>query len=116
MAGKGKAKGKGGATKPGKPATKSEILNALSQATGLKRKQVADFFDKLQQLVVQHLKQNQGGVFALPGLLKFKLVHKPAQPAREGRNPFTGETMMFKAKPARTLVKAQALKQLKEMV
>ncbi|MCS6977062.1 MAG: HU family DNA-binding protein [Gemmatales bacterium] len=111
-----KAKGKTDTAKSSKPATKSEILNALSQATGLKRKQIADFFDKLHLLVVGHLKQNQGGVFALPGLLKFKLVHKPAVPAREGRNPFTGEIMMFKAKPARKLVKAQPLKQLKEMV
>jgi nucleoid DNA-binding protein len=111
-----KAKGKSDTAKSTKPATKSEIYNALSQATGLKRKQIADFFEKLQQLVAGHLKQNQGGVFALPGLLKFRLIHKPAVPAREGRNPFTGEMMMFKAKPARKVVKAQPLKKLKEMV
>jgi nucleoid DNA-binding protein len=33
-----------------------------------------------------------------------------------GRNPATGEPMMIKAKPARTVVKALALKSLKEMV
>jgi nucleoid DNA-binding protein len=117
----GKAKGKGAkkakaAVKSTKPATKSEILASISEATGLKRKQVSDFFDKLHALVANGLKTTQTGTFALPGLLKFKLVHKPAVPAREGRNPFTGEMMMFKAKPARTLVKAQPLKQLKSMV
>jgi nucleoid DNA-binding protein len=97
-----------------KPATKGEILAALSEATGLKRKQVSELFDHLGELVAKGLKQ--GGVFALPGLVKFKLVKKPAVPAREGRNPFTGEMTMFKAKPARTAVKAQALKALKDMV
>jgi hypothetical protein len=52
----------------------------------------------------------------MPGLLKIKKVHKPAVPEREGINPFTKEKMMFKAKPARNIVKITALKNLKEMV
>jgi nucleoid DNA-binding protein len=43
-------------------------------------------------------------------------VLKPKTPARQGRNPKTGEPMTIAAKPARTVVKAQALKSLKEMV
>jgi hypothetical protein len=31
-------------------------------------------------------------------------------------NPFTGEEQVFKAKPARNVVKVRALKALKEMV
>jgi nucleoid DNA-binding protein len=50
------------------------------------------------------------------GLMKVKLVHKPAVPARKGINPFTKEEVMFKAKPARNVVKVQALKTLKDMV
>jgi nucleoid DNA-binding protein len=43
-------------------------------------------------------------------------VHKPAVKARRGTNPFTGEEMMFKAKPARNVIKVGALKALKDMV
>jgi hypothetical protein len=41
---------------------------------------------------------------------------KTATLARPGRNPITGETITIAAKPKRTVVKAQALKALKEMV
>jgi nucleoid DNA-binding protein len=41
---------------------------------------------------------------------------KPATKERMGRNPATGEPMMIKAKPARTIVRVQPLKNLKEMV
>ncbi len=47
---------------------------------------------------------------------KMKVVKKPARPARKGTNPFTGEEMMFKAKPARKVVKVLPLKGLKDMV
>jgi nucleoid DNA-binding protein len=48
--------------------------------------------------------------------MKIKVINKPAVPARKGVNPFTGEEMMFKAKPARNVIKVQPLKTLKEMV
>jgi nucleoid DNA-binding protein len=48
--------------------------------------------------------------------VKIKTLNKPARKARKGVNPFTGEEMMFKAKPASTVVKVQALKALKNMV
>jgi hypothetical protein len=45
-----------------------------------------------------------------------KVVKKPATKAREGINPFTGEKMMFKAKPASKKVRVMPLKNLKNMV
>ena len=42
-------------------------------------------------------------------------IKKPATKARKGINPFTGEEAVFKAKPARTMVKVQPLKALKDM-
>ena len=48
--------------------------------------------------------------------MKIKLVRKPSQPARKGINPFTKEEVMFKAKPARNVVKVLPLKGLKDMV
>ena len=56
------------------------------------------------------------GLFTVPGLMKIRIKRKPATKARKGVNPFTGETMMFKAKPARNVVKITALKALKDMV
>jgi len=94
--------------------TKSEILAQISKDTGLAKKQVSEVFDSLGIVVKKSLKS--AGLFTLPGLLKMKVVKKPATKAREGVNPFTGEKMTFKAKPASKKVRIAALKNLKEMV
>src|SRR6266850_1722353 len=99
-----------------KAATKSEIFQKISQETSLSRKQVASVFDALGKLIKQELGKKGPGIFTVPGLLKLKRISKPATPARKGINPFTKEEMMFKAKPARNVVKALPLKSLKEMV
>jgi len=96
-----------------KPSTKSEILSHLSDKTGLKRKEVAAVFDELANVIKKDLKS--AGIFNVMGLMKIKVVHKPAQPARKGINPFTKEEVMFKAKPARNVIKVLALKSLKDM-
>jgi len=94
--------------------TKSEVLTQISQDTGLTRKQVDAVFDSLNGVMRKSLRRN--GMFTLPGLMKLKVVAKPATKAREGVNPFTGEKMMFKAKPASKKVRVLPLKSLKEMV
>jgi nucleoid DNA-binding protein len=94
--------------------TKSEILAQISKDTNLSKKQVSEVFESLGGVVKKSLKG--AGLFTLPGLLKMKVVKKPATKAREGVNPFTGEKMMFKAKPASKKVRIAALKSLKEMV
>jgi nucleoid DNA-binding protein len=99
-----------------KAATKSEVYQQLSSATNLSRKQLASVFDELANLVRKELGKKGPGMFTLPGLLKLKVVRKPATKARKGINPFTKQEVMFKAKPARNVVKAQPLKNLKEMV
>ena len=97
-----------------KAPTKSEILNEISGATGLKRKDVAGCFDALTGAVGRSLKGC--GIFTIPGLVKIRVVRRPATKEREGKNPFTGQPMIIKAKPARNVVKATALKALKSMV
>jgi nucleoid DNA-binding protein len=97
-----------------KPTTKSEILGHISDKTGLKRKEIVSVFDELGNLIKRDLKSI--GLFNVVGLMKVKVVNKPAQPARKGINPFTKEEVMFKAKPARNVVKVLALKGLKDMV
>ena len=100
----------------GKPRTKSEVYSAIAEKTDLTKKQVASVFEGLAGLIKQDLGKRGPGVLTVPGLLKLKRVIKPATKARKGINPFTGEEMMFKAKPARRAVKALPLKALKEMV
>jgi nucleoid DNA-binding protein len=104
------------ATKAGKPITKSETYQALVADTGLTRKQVASVFESLGKLIHANLGKKGPGVFALPGLVKLKVIHKPATPARKGINPFTKLEQVFKAKPARKVVKAVPFKALKDMV
>jgi nucleoid DNA-binding protein len=104
------------AKKAAKPASKSEVLKGLADDTGLTRKQVATVLDSLAELIGNGLGKKGPGVFVIPGLVKLKVVRKPAQPEREGINPFTKEKTIFKAKPARNVVKAVALKKLKQMV
>jgi nucleoid DNA-binding protein len=101
------------AKKGGAP-TKSEVLNQIAKDTELSRKQVASVFDSLSGVIKKSLRGN--GLFTMPGLLKMKVVKKPATKAREGVNPFTGEKMMFKAKPASKKVRVMPLKSLKSMV
>ncbi len=88
----------------------------IAETANVSRKQVAAFFDSLIDLIKEDLGKKGPGVFTIPGLLKIKRIHKPATPERQGINPFTKEPTTFKAKPARNVVKAQALKSLKEMV
>jgi nucleoid DNA-binding protein len=97
-------------------ATKTVMFQELSARTGLSRKQVAQVFDELGEYIKGQLSKKGPGIFVLPGLLKIKRVEKPATKARPGKNPRTGEPMMIKAKPKRTVVKPLALKGLKEMV
>jgi len=99
-----------------KPMTKTEVLNALAEGTDLSKKQVASVMDELASLIAKNIGKKGPGVFNLPGLMKIVVQHKPAVAARPGINPFTGEETVFKAKPARNVVKVRPLKALKDMV
>jgi len=99
-----------------KPLTKSQTLEHLANATGLKRKEVANILEAIVSLMEAHLSKKGPGEMNFAGILKCRLVHKPATKARQGINPFTGEPMTFAAKPARSVIKIRPLKKLKELV
>lgn len=99
-----------------RPMSKTDVLSSLATMSGLSRKQVHAVFDALIDAVAEGLSKKGPGVFVIPGLVKLRVVNKPAQPERQGINPFTKEPTVFKAKPARNVVKAGALKKLKQMV
>ena len=73
-----------------KPFTKSETYAYLAHATGLSRKQVASIFENLAGLIGKSLGKKGPGLYVVPGLMKIKVVRKPATKEREGINPFTG--------------------------
>ena len=110
------AKKKAAAKAVRKPTTKAETFTYVADKTGLTKKDVGAVFESLSTLIKRDLKRNGPGVYTVPGLMKIKVVRKPATKARKGVNPFTGEPMTFKAKPARNVVKVLALKALKDMV
>ena len=101
------------AKKGGAP-TKSEIVAQICKDSELSRKQVGAVFESLNGIIKKSLRGP--GLFTLPGLLKMKVVKKPATKAREGKNPFTGQMMIFKAKPASKKVRVLPLKSLKAFV
>ena len=96
--------------------TKSELLVSIAEETGLSKKQVSSVFGALSGAIQKSMGSRGPGKFVVPGLKKLKVVKKPATKARKGINPFTGQETVFKAKPARKVVKIQALKALKDML
>lgn len=100
----------------GKPITKSEFIKTLGDQTGLSKKEVTGFMDALTDVIKNNLGKKGPGMITLPGLVKLKVVRKPATKAKPGINPFTGEKIMIKAKPARNAVKALPVKALKDSV
>jgi nucleoid DNA-binding protein len=99
-----------------KPYTKGELQRTIAAYAGITKKQVGDVFIALEKIIANHLKKSAVGLLKLEGLMKIERIFKPAKKARKGINPFTGEEMMFKAKPAHHVIKVRALKKLKEMV
>ncbi|HTU93759.1 MAG TPA: HU family DNA-binding protein [Gemmataceae bacterium] len=99
-----------------KAMTKSSLYQEIANSTKLTRKQVSEVFDALAKLVNRELGKKGPGTFTLPGMAKLKLVRKPATKARQGINPFTKQPQMFKAKPARNVVRIRPLKALNEKV
>jgi nucleoid DNA-binding protein len=94
--------------------TKSQVVAAVAAKTDLSKKQVSAVLEALGGQMKKALKGV--GVFTLPGVCKMRVVKKAATKAREGVNPFTGEKMQIKAKPASKKVRIRALKNLNEMV
>lgn len=88
--------------------TKSALMQALAEKTGLSKKEVVDFMDKMTELAYSEVKSN--GEFVLPGIGKLVKVNRKA---REGRNPATGETIHI---PAKTVVKFRVAKAAKDTV
>jgi nucleoid DNA-binding protein len=114
-----KARPSKGKKKPllGKKAlTKGQLIRYIASDLNLTKGDVSSVMDGLVNAIDTHLAKNGPQEFTIPGVLKLRVVRKPPVKAREGINPFTGQPMMFPAKPARNVVKVRVLKRLKELV
>ena len=94
--------------------SKSQLIERISTSTEMSKRDVKNVMEMLVDVGHKELKKN--GIFLVPGFAKFVVVKKPATKARKGVNPFTGEEMMFKAKPARKIVRARPVKAAKDAV
>lgn len=101
---------------PGKRMSKSQFVATLAEKSGITKKQAAAALKSMNEMVAHQLGKHGPGEILIPGLLKLNVVIKPATPEHEGINPFTKELTMFKAKPARKVVKARPVKALKDAV
>ncbi len=98
-----------------KPPTKSEVYAAVAEATDLPKKKVTEVMDALTDVMATSLKKN--GSFSLVGLAKMTVVKKPAvKGGKMVRNPFTGEMVPQKPKPASKNVRIRPMKALKDMI
>ena len=102
------------ASMEGKRMSKTELVDAIANQSGLEKKQVNAVLEALNDIIYKELKAQHEVV--IPGLLKLGTVMKPAVPAREGINPFTKERTMFKARPERKAIKTRPAKALKDAV
>jgi nucleoid DNA-binding protein len=94
--------------------TKSELVSQIAERSELKKSEVKDVIEALAAVGYKELKKN--GSFLVPGFAKFVVIKKPATKERKGINPFTKEPTVFKAKPARKIIRARPVKAAKDAV
>ena len=99
-----------------KPRSKSEVFGTIAQHVGIHRRDVAAAFHVMGSIIKADLSKSGSGIFKVPGLMRITVKRKPATKERQGINPFTKEPTIFKAKPARNVVRVRPLQALKAMV
>ncbi len=96
--------------------SKSQFVAAVAEKSGISKKEAGAALAAMNEVVMHQLSKRGGGEVTIPGLLKLVVVNKPAVPERTGIHPSTKEPAVFKAKPARKVVKARPVKALKDAV
>ena len=94
--------------------TKSQLIEKIAAENEIAKKDVKGVLETLATVGYKELKKS--GVFLVPGFAKFVVIKKPATKERKGINPFTKEPTVFKAKPARKIVRARPVKAAKDAV
>jgi|ERR1700733_15446782 DNA-binding protein HU-beta len=97
-----------------KPMTKSELIKQIAEHSELKISDVKAVVTMLGTIGYKELKKS--GSFIVPGFAKLVVLNKPATKERKGINPFTKEPTVFKARPARKIIRARPVKAAKDAV
>ena len=94
--------------------SKSELIQKVADEASLPKKDVKAVIESMATVAYKEMKKS--GEFLLPGFAKFIVVKKPATKERTGINPFTKEPTVFKARPARKILKVRPVKAAKDAV
>lgn len=95
--------------------TRMEILQLISDETGLKRVDVDAVFTAMAKIIKAHMKKQGSGEIMIPKLgLKIRKVRRKPTKKRTMVSPLTGQEVVIPPKPARDDIKLIALKGLKE--
>ena len=96
--------------------SKSALIQQIADqhSKSMTKKDVKAVIESLSTIGYKEL--NKSGAFVVPGFAKFVVIKKPATKERSGINPFTKEPTIFKAKPARKIIRARPVKAAKDAV
>ena len=93
------------------PLTQTQIVSAVADRAELTRPEAKRALDALDAIMLEELSNAQK--VRIGGLVQLTVRVKPAQKARKGRNPATGEEITISAKPASVDIRARPLAKAK---
>ncbi len=91
--------------------TQSQFVSAVAERAELSKADAKRALAALDEIVLEELGNAQK--VRIVGLVQLSVRVKPAQKAREGRNPATGEEITIAAKPASVDLRARPLARAK---
>jgi len=96
--------------------SKSELIQKIAEQhpDTMTRKDIKGVIESLAQIGYKELKKQEPSLFL--DFAKFVVIKKPATKERSGINPFTKEPTIFKAKPARKIIRARPVKAPKDAI
>jgi len=91
--------------------TQSQLANAVAERAEVSKANATRALAALEEVVLEELGNAQK--VRIGGLVQLTVRVKPAQKARKGRNPATGEEITIAAKPASVDLRARPLTKAK---
>ena len=93
------------------PLTQTQLASAVADRAEISRAEAKRVLGVLEEVVLEELGNAQK--VRIGGLVQLTVRVKPAQKARKGRNPATGEEITIAAKPAGVDLRARPLAKAK---
>jgi nucleoid DNA-binding protein len=93
------------------PLTQTQLASAVADRADISRAEAKRVLGVLEEIVLEELGNAQK--VRIGGLVQLTVRVKPAQKARRGRNPATGEEITIAAKPAGVDLRARPLARAK---